>query len=74
MVNSQKGPGLRMIEGIIKTKDVFLHPISIIQMRGFRGYLKILARSLSPKPHRFISMMFSTSFRAPPKKTPGERK
>ncbi len=59
-----------MIEGYIKTKDVFLHPISIIQMRGIKGYCKVLYRALSPKPHRFLSMMFSTSFRTRAKKGP----
>jgi len=52
-----------MIEGFIKTKDVFLHPISIIQIRGVKGYVKIMFRALSPKPHRFLSMIWSTSMK-----------
>ena len=50
-----------MIVGVIKTKDVFLHPITIIQMKGFTGFLKILKRAVSTKTYRFINFMENTA-------------
>lgn len=49
-----------MIVGVIQTKDVFLNPITLIRMKGFIGYFKLILRSLSPRPHCFINIMENT--------------
>ena len=51
-----------MFVGVIKTRDVLLHPITLIEMRGFRGFLKLLFRALSPKQYRFINMTQNTQW------------
>lgn len=51
-----------MFVGVIKTKDVLLHPLTIISMKGFRGFLKMLVRALSPKKYSFISMTQNTGW------------
>lgn len=45
-----------MFVGYVKTKDIFLHPISLIQMRGVKGYLKLVGRALSRRKYSFIRM------------------
>ncbi len=50
-----------MIVGVIKTKDVLLHPVTIIQMKGFVGFCKILRRALSTKSYRFVNFMENTA-------------
>ncbi len=51
-----------MFVGIIKTKDILLHPMTIISMRGYRGFFKLLYRALSPKRYRFINMTQHTQW------------
>ena len=51
-----------MFVGVIKTKDVLLHPVTIIRMRGFSGYVKLFFRALSPKRYRFIAMTQNTQW------------
>lgn len=51
-----------MFVGVIKTRDVLLHPVTIIQMRGFRGYMKLFFRALSLRRYRFISMTQHTQW------------
>lgn len=51
-----------MFVGVIKTRDVLLHPITLIQMRGFKGFLKLFFRALSPKRYRFIGMTQQTQW------------
>lgn len=51
-----------MFVGVIKTKDVLLHPVTIMKMRGFRGYMKLFLRALSPKRYRFIAMTQHTQW------------
>ncbi len=51
-----------MFIGVIKTKDVLLHPLTIISMRGLKGYCKMFLRALSPKRYRFITMTQNTSW------------
>jgi hypothetical protein len=45
-----------MFVGAVKTKDILLHPISLIRMRGFKGYLKLIGRALSRRRYSFIPM------------------
>jgi hypothetical protein len=51
-----------MFEGVIKTRDILLHPRTIIQMRGFKGFCKLLYRALSRKKYRFINMVQNTQW------------
>ena len=51
-----------MFIGVIKTKDVLLHPISLIRMRGFAGFVKLILRAMSPKPYSFIQMTQNTQW------------
>ncbi len=51
-----------MITGVIKTKDVLLHPWTIISMKGFRGFCKLLVRAMSRKPYQFIQMVENTQW------------
>lgn len=51
-----------MFVGVIKTRDVLLHPLTIISMKGLRGFLKLLVRALSRKEYRFISMTQNTQW------------
>lgn len=51
-----------MIVGVIKTKDILLHPITIISMRGVFGFFKLLFRALSPKRYQFIQMIENTQW------------
>lgn len=50
-----------MIVGVIKTKDVLLHPITIIHMKGLKGFFKILKRAISTKTYRFVNFMENTA-------------
>lgn len=45
-----------MFVGVIKTKDVLLHPRELIRMRGFKGYLKLVWRALHTRRYAFIGM------------------
>lgn len=51
-----------MIVGVIKTRDILLHPGTIISMRGFRGFLKLLVRAFSFKRYHFINMIEHTQW------------
>ncbi len=51
-----------MFVGVIKTRDVLLHPITIMKMRGFKGLVKLLVRALSPRRYRFIAMSQHTQW------------
>lgn len=51
-----------MIVGIIQTKDIILNPITLIRMKGFIGYFKLILRSLSSRPHCFINMIENTEW------------
>ncbi|MBI3540956.1 MAG: hypothetical protein HY073_02300 [Deltaproteobacteria bacterium] len=51
-----------MFVGVIKTKDVLMNPVSIIRMRGIKGFFKLLYRALSPKPYPFINMTQNTQW------------
>lgn len=45
----------KMLIGVIKTKDILRHPFTIISMKGFGGFFKLLFKALSRKPHLFIN-------------------
>lgn len=45
-----------MFVGVIKTRDVLLHPRELIRMRGFKGYLKLIWRALKRKRYAFVGM------------------
>lgn len=45
-----------MFVGVIKTKDILLHPVHLIRIRGFKGYCKLVWRALKKQPYSFIGM------------------
>ena len=51
-----------MYVGILKTRDILLHPGSLIAMRGFKGFLKLLFRAFSRKKYRFVNQIEETSW------------
>ena len=51
-----------MFVGVIKTRDILFHPMTLIQMRGFKGFMKLFFRALSPKKYRFIGMTQKTQW------------
>lgn len=50
-----------MIVGVIKTKDIFFHPVTIIQMKGWLGFLAVLRQAMSYKSYRFINFIGSAT-------------
>lgn len=44
-----------MIVGVIKTRDILLHPWTIISMRGILGFFKLLIKAISRRPYCFIN-------------------
>ena len=46
---------LKMIVGVIKTRDILLHPWTIISMRGILGFFKLLIKAISRRPYCFIN-------------------
>ncbi len=51
-----------MYEGIVKTRDILLHPWPIIHMRGAKGYFKILVRALSRRRYRMVDHLEKTGW------------
>lgn len=54
-----------MFIGVIKTKDVLLHPVTMVAMRGIKGFFLLLLRALSPKPYPFISNIENSQWADP---------
>jgi len=50
-----------MINGVIKTKDVLLNPLSVIAVSGIKGYFRILWRAFSRKEYRFLDFVEVTN-------------
>ncbi len=46
-----------MLVGVIKNRDVFLHPISVFRIRGVIGFFKLFLHSLTRKPYRFLDIL-----------------
>ena len=59
---------VEMFVGVVKTKDVLLHPWIMITMRGFRGFLKLVVRALSSKQYSFINNIENTQWITLPEK------
>ena len=51
-----------MFIGVIRTRDVLLHPLIILKMRGLKGFLKLFIRALSFKRYRFVGMTQQTQW------------
>ena len=51
-----------MYEGIIKTRDILLHPFPLISMRGLMGYFKLLVRALSRRRYRMVDHLEKTGW------------
>lgn len=48
-----------MIVGMITTKDVISHPLAVLEIAGFLGFLRILSKAVSFKKYPFINSLFS---------------
>lgn len=46
-----------MVRGVIKTQDILCHPIAVIALVGFRGFLKILWKALGSQECQFINFI-----------------
>lgn len=46
-----------MVAGIITTRHIITHPVILIGMFGFLGYVRVLLKSLESKPYRFIDFV-----------------
>lgn len=46
-----------MIRGAITTKDIFLHPITLISALGLIGYLNIIFKSFHSKQYCFADLI-----------------
>jgi hypothetical protein len=42
-----------MLKGFIRTRHVFLHPITLISAWGVKGYLKMIIKCLDHSKHCF---------------------
>lgn len=46
-----------MIRGAIKTMDILRHPMIVIGVFGLFGFLRILAKCMSPSKYLFLNIM-----------------
>ncbi len=51
-----------MFIGVIRTRDILRHPLTILSMKGFSGFFKLLFKAFSRKPHLFINMIENTEW------------
>ena len=47
-----------MIKGLIKTRHILLHPLTLIGALGLMSYLRLLAKSVSTKSRFFTDILF----------------
>ena len=50
-----------MIVGVIKGKDLLLHPVSVISIHGLWGFLRLIVHALSRKKYQFIDFLEITT-------------
>ena len=46
-----------MLIGVIKTRDLILHPVSVFSIQGARGFFRILRKALSRDKYRFLDIL-----------------
>jgi len=46
-----------MIVGVIKTKDLVLHPFGVISVYGLKGFLRLLKCAFSRRKYQFIDFL-----------------
>ncbi|MFA5811481.1 MAG: hypothetical protein WC956_04025 [bacterium] len=46
-----------MVHGLITTKHIILHPVTIISTWGFRAYLRMLASCFTSTPRCFTDFL-----------------
>lgn len=47
-----------MIRGSITTKDILLHPVTVISLFGLISYAKLLIKCFSYHSHCFIEILY----------------
>lgn len=50
-----------MIVGVITTRDVLMHPISVVSIQGIRGFLRLLWHAMSKKQYTFTDLIEITT-------------
>lgn len=50
-----------MIVGVIRTRDVIFHPVSVFSIQGFRGFLRVLFRAFCKRKYRFVDLIEITT-------------
>ncbi len=58
-----------MIVGVITTRDVLLHPVSVVSIQGVRGFLRTLWYALGKKQYTFTDLIKMTTRTLLPKKS-----
>ncbi len=48
-----------MIVGVIKTRDIILHPLAVFAIQGMRGFWRVLLGALSWRHYAFIEILSS---------------
>ena len=50
-----------MLVGVIKTRDILRHPISVLSIQGVRGFFRLILRSFGRTPHCFLDFLEITA-------------
>lgn len=46
-----------MLVGIIRTRDLILHPVAAASVRGLWGFLWVLVKAFSRERYRFVDLL-----------------
>lgn len=58
MKNGGRESEADMINGLIKGRDILLHPICMISLFGIRAYFSIVSKCVSMDDHCFIEILY----------------
>ena len=64
--------GATMITGVIKTRDILLHPVSVISISGLVGFFRILRKAISHQSYHFIDFIEITRTKIKLQKLPSQ--
>ncbi len=56
-----RGKGWSMFTGVITTKEVFMHPITLIREYGLQSFFRCLMKGLSKEHYQFLPVVLSLS-------------
>jgi len=52
---------MKVIVGVIKTRDLLLHPFDVFQIQGLWGFFRLFAKVLSRKKYHFVDLIEITT-------------